>query len=415
MRTAAQLLSEIKELQSRERQGLDVTDELRVMGDELARRGFLSGEAFVDAGNAIRGGSRFAGPDADPSLVKHLAKGGSIGPGGEFRHARGGPAGQIGGHASSGSLLHGMKALAQGTPSAGGYLVPQDVSEQVLGLIRARSAVMGMGPKVVRVEGSELVLNAFSTGSSAAYVAEGARIPVSEPTFSQAVILRPKLLAALVPASNRLPEIEDQLKAEIAEVIALRRDLSFLQGLGTSEPLGIRNQAGLTPGPNLGANGRTPTFDDLKAVVAALRGANAPFQKPGWIFHPRLLSTLETVKDADGRYLADAGLLSFDATGGGGKLLGFPFRTTGQIPVNLTRGTSNDATYIVFGSDWQDAWVGEDQRLEIELSREATYSTDGTTWASAFQQNQTLFRALESHDLGLARPSHFVVVEGVRP
>jgi hypothetical protein len=72
---------------------------------------------------------------------------------------------------------------------------------------------------------------------------------------------------------------------------ALRLDSSFLQRSGTGgEPLGIKNMSGVTAGPSLGANGRS-SFDDLKAIPASLRALNAPFQRPGWIFHSRLLAT----------------------------------------------------------------------------------------------------------------------------
>jgi hypothetical protein len=54
-------------------------------------------------------------------------------------------------------------------------------------------------------------------------------------------------------------------------------DLAFLRGSGTSnERLGIRNISGLTAAPNLGTNGSTPTFDNLKDVVTNLPAANAP-------------------------------------------------------------------------------------------------------------------------------------------
>ena len=206
------------------------------------------------------------------------------------------------------------------------------------------------------------------------------------------------------------------MKSDIAEVLSLRADLAFIEGTGAAgEPRDIRNITGLTPAPSLGANGATPTFDNLKDLVAAVRAANAPFERPGWIFHPRTISTLEKLKDTQGRYLADAGLLTFDATGGGGTLLGFPFRTTTQIPTNVTRGTSNDTSYIIFGSDWQECWVGEEQALRIDASGDASYSSDGTTWNSAFQQRQTVFRAEWAHDIGLRRPQFFSVMGGVRP
>jgi len=151
-------------------------------------------------------------------------------------------------------------------------------------------------------------------------------------------------------------------------------------------------------------------------AVAALRAANAPFAQPGWVLAPRTLSSLEKVKDTTGRYLRDAGLLTFDATGGGGTLLGFKFVTTTQVPKNITRGTSSDASYILFGSDWDQCWIGENEELVIETSGEASYTPDGgTTWISAYQARQTLYRAVMAHDLGLRRPSLFLSIEGVRP
>lgn len=151
-------------------------------------------------------------------------------------------------------------------------------------------------------------------------------------------------------------------------------------------------------------------------MVAGLRAVNAPFQRPGWIFNPRTLNTVEKIKDGQGRYLADTGLLEYDPTGGGGRLLGFQFVTTTQIPTVLEVGGSDDCSYIVFSSDWQECWIGENLDLVIDASDTATYSADGgTTHVSAFQARQTVLRALSVHDLALRRPQFFTVMEGVRP
>jgi HK97 family phage major capsid protein len=101
------------------------------------------------------------------------------------------------------------------------------------------------------------------------------------------------------------------------------------------------------------------------------------------------LNTLEKMKDADGRYLVDAGLLTFNSTGAGGTLLGYRFATTTQIPLNLVNGSSNDCTEIYFSSDWDEAWLGVEDELRIEVSNEASYTSDGgSTWHSAWQQRQ---------------------------
>jgi HK97 family phage major capsid protein len=360
-----------------------------------------------------RPGSRFAGSAAAPSFVEMIAAGETVKT--VSPPAKDSP---------TTGIAHWMatKALAEGSGASGGFLVPIQYASDVLTMLRARSAVMRLNPTIVPVE-KELDITSLSTGASAAYVAENARIPVTEQTFAQSVLLRPRDLAALVPVSNRLlrdaasnPSVERIIRDDLAEVIALRADLAFLRGTGAAgEPLGIRNTAGMTPAPNLGVNGGTPSYDSLKDVVAAIRAQNAPFDNPGWIFHPRLLNTLEKVKDASGRYLAETNLLTFDATGGGGTLLGYPFRTSSQIPINLTTGSSTDTTEVFYSSDWSEAWIGEEIALRLEVSGEASYSTDGTTWNSAFQQQQTLFRAVTCHDIGLRRPNLFSVMQGVRP
>jgi len=364
-----------------------------------------------------RRGSRFVGQGADPAFVEHIANGG------ELRLAE--RQTSLARKVPQGGGLAGtfVKALSEGTGSSGGYLVAPEVSAEVVHLIRARSAVARLGPRVVPVS-KELSVTSLSSGATAYYTAENAPIPVSEQTFAQAVLLRPRELAALVPVSNRLlrdaadnPAIEDVLRADLAEIIALREDLAFLQGTGTGgEPLGIRTTPGLTAAPSLGANGGVPTFDDLKNTVAGLRAVNAPFNRPGWIFNPRTLSTIERIKTSDGNYLGEAAdLLSFDRTGGGGTLLGFPFVTTTQVPTNLTTGTNTDTSYVVFSSDWQEAWVGEEQGLTIEASDAATYDSGGGVWVSAWQNRQHVFRATLAHDFALRRPAFFTVLSGVRP
>ena len=99
--------------------------------------------------------------------------------------------------------------------------------------------------------------------------------------------------------------------------------------------------------------------------------------KPGWLFNPRLLRKLEKVKDSTGRHLADSDLLTFDTDGGGGTLLRFRFSTSTQVPISLTTGSSSDTSFIVLSSDWDEAWIGENQSLEIDASDSATYSVDG--------------------------------------
>lgn len=246
-----------------------------------------------------RRGSRYVAPGAEPGFVEHVANGGSY----QTAEQKGAPAGQARGPNLAAFMA---KALAEGTGSAGGFLVPVEYAEGVLRLIRARAAVMALGPRIVPVK-KQMNLVSLASGATAYWTLENARITPSEQTFAEAALLVPKALTGLVPVSNQLlrdadnPSVDEVVGTDLAEVLALRFDLAALRGTGAGgEPLGIRNVAGLTPAPALGANGGTPTFDQLKDMVANLRAVNAPFQRPGFVFHPRTLNTLEKGRTARG-------------------------------------------------------------------------------------------------------------------
>jgi len=445
MRTIQQVLAELRSLAAQAQQGHDVTARQADVQAELAQLGYVPQAAppanpydpanpmFALAAQAYalaqRGGSRYAGPNADPEAVRHLAAGGSYAPDGSPQVSGLPPGWQTSTPPGSKAPGRGRtladtmtKALAEATPSAGGVLVPEEVSSEIVQLVRNRVAVMRMGPTIVPVA-KELDLPYMSTGSAAYYVAENARIPVTEPTFALVPKLRPMELAALLPVANRLlrdaatnPTLEDALRQDMAGALAGRQDLAFLQGLGGgNEPLGVRNHGGLTAAPELGTDGEVPTLADFQRMVGGVRSVNAPFARPGWIFHPDVLTWLEILTDSTGRPLLEGDLLRIDPSGGGGTFLGYRFQTTGTIPTTLTVGASTDCTYVVFGSDWNEAWVGENLDLLIEASNDATYSPDGgTTHISAWQQRQTVFRALSNHDFALRRPEYFTVMEGVR-
>jgi HK97 family phage major capsid protein len=358
-------------------------------------------------------GSRYVGPDADASLVEQVAKGGTI------RSTKS----PVRGTNGAGSLAYAMKALSSGTGSAGGYLTVPQLAAELTPLLRARTAVLALGATVMPVS-KELDVAGLSSGASAYWVAENAAIPTSEETFSFAAVLRPKPLAALIPVSNRLlrdaavtPSLDQALRTDLSQVIALRADLAFLRGTGSGgEPAGLLDFAGTTPAPDLGVDGATPSYDDLMAMVGGLRDVNAPFTSPGWCFSPKLITVLQTMKTSTGSYLSsDPNLLSFDATGGGGRLLGLPFRTTSQVPSNLHVGTSTDCSEIYLSSDWSEMWVGMDGDIRIEVSNEASYTPDaGSTWISSFQNDQSLFRCILWIDAAPRRPQLFSVMTGVR-
>lgn len=314
-----------------------------------------------------------------------------------------------------------QKAMAEGTDTAGGFLVPEEWMPDVLGLLRANTVVRQAGPRL-QPFAKQMNQTSISSGAVAYYTQENARITPSEPTLAEAPLLTPKDLTGLVAVSNNLlsdaPEADQLVRADLAEVMGLREDLAFLQGTnaGGAEPLGMRNFVGRTQNPlgTLGGgNGALLTLADVRRFRAKTRVLNA--QNPTWVwfFAPEFITHLETLTDPDGRFLADTNILKINSDGLSGTLDGVPFFSTTTIPANLTYGESTNATYVIL-ANIREVVIGQNQDLIIDVSNEATYTTDGgTTWRSAFQERQTLFRASMRHDIAPRRPNQVLVQEGV--
>lgn len=433
----------LKSKQTREERIAEQVKE--VLGEHLGVTpdgGFDLDSAVTKALSGRRELSRFAGPGADLEAVKALADGGSTAATPEVRVGEdraikaieeGANLAQFLGIASR--IKNGMaedvemrfmkgvrqKAMAEGTDTAGGFLVPQEWMPDILGLLRANTVVRAAGPRLQPFN-KQMNQTAISSGATAYYTQENARITPSEPTLAEAPLLTPKDLTGLVAVSNDLlndsPSADTLVRADLAEVMGLREDLAFLQGTnaGGAEPLGLRNFVGRTQNPlgTLGGgNGELLTLAQMRRFRAKTRTLNA--QNPTWVwfFAPEFITHLETLTDPDGRFLADSNILKINPDGLSGTFDGVPFFSTTTIPANLSFGSATNATYVIL-ANIKEVVVGENQDLIIDVSNEATYTTDGgTTWRSAFQERQTLFRASMRHDIAPRRPNQVLVQEGV--
>src|SRR4029079_10327487 len=102
---------------------------------------------------------------------------------------------------------------------------------------------------------------------------------------------------------------------------ALREDLSFLQGTGSAgEPRGMKNMTGRTLDPlALGANGRHLSLPQPRQIRNTVRAFNSRNPRWHYFFPPQLLSHLEGLTDADGRFLVDTSILTIDGNGTTGR------------------------------------------------------------------------------------------------
>ena len=96
-----------------------------------------------------------------------------------------------------------------------------------------------------------------------------------------------------------------------------------------------------------------------------------------------------------------------------GTLMGYAVGVTTQIPTNIMVGATPNGTEIYL-ADFGDCFIGEDETLMIDYSKEATYKDDGANIISAFQRDQTLIRVIAKHDFGPRHVESIVVLNKVQ-
>jgi HK97 family phage major capsid protein len=301
------------------------------------------------------------------------------------------------------------KALAAGDAAAGGFLIPDQYSADIIELLRAQSVVRKLNPLQVPMPMGTLTLPKITGGVTAQYIGENVNIPKGQPSFGS-LRLTYKKLAALVPVSNDLLRynaygVDAIVRDDLVSGIAMREDIAFIRDDGSQfTPKGLRYWA---PAANLiPANGTVNLANvtsDLAKLILQLMNANVRMLRPGWMFAPRTMMYLMTVRDGNGNFaFRDEMLL--------GRLWNFPFGATTQIPINLGGGTDESEVYF---TDMADVVIGDATSIIIDASTEAAYH-DGTQVVAAFSQDQTVVRAIVQHDLGMRHDASVAVLTAVK-
>jgi HK97 family phage major capsid protein len=298
---------------------------------------------------------------------------------------------------------------------SGGVFVTPEFSSDLIENLRPMSVVQSLNPMFVPLNGS-LAFPKVTGSTTASYIGEAAAIPKTGITTGQ-LRLTPKKLGALVPISNDLLRQNSiasdvVVRDDLSLSLALRGDLAKIRGLGTQHsPRGMRywvaagnivdcSQAGF-------GTDSTPTLAELnntfEQMVYLLEAANVPMVRPGWIWHPRTTKVLRGARDTDGRYVYRDEIQR-------GVFYNYPYRQTTQIPINL--GGSSDESEIYL-ADFAQLLDAEQEGLIIDASREASY-VEGSVTRSAFQNDETIVRAIMLHDFGSRYDEAISVATGVK-
>jgi HK97 family phage major capsid protein len=300
------------------------------------------------------------------------------------------------------------KALEATDSSAGGVLIPPGWSADVIELLLERAVVRSMGPTVVPMPNGTMQFPKLTGGATAGYIGESQNAPVTEQTFGQ-INLTWKKLACLIPVSNDLLRFEAAgadaiVRDDAVAAMAIREDQAFLRSDGSEfAPKGLLYHC--VSGNKFDANSTVNLANvttDLATAILTLRNANVRFIRPGWLMAPRTEMYLMSVRDTNGNFAFRDEMMA-------GRLWGFPFASSTEIPINLGTGTDESEVYLV---DFADVVLGEANTLMVSASDVAAYH-DGTTVQAAFSLDQTVMRLLAHHDMNVRHEESICIIEAV--
>jgi HK97 family phage major capsid protein len=284
------------------------------------------------------------------------------------------------------------RAMSVGTATAGGHTVPNPLSNKIIDLARAATQVIAAGATTVPMTSTTLKIPRLTGEGQPAWRNENAAVTAGDLAFD-AVTLTARSLDRLVIVSRELVEDSDPAASQIiaqsfAAQIALELDRVALMGSGTPpEPRGVLNTSGITTTTHTANGAALGNYDFfLDAAGAVLANGYSP---NAHIVAPRTVTSLGKLKDTQQNYLAAPTTM-------------LPMLVTKQVPVNLTVGTSTDASYV-FTGQWNMLAIG--MRTGFELR----------TLTERYADNQQIgFLAHLRADVAVLQPAAFVVDTGVR-
>ena len=299
-----------------------------------------------------------------------------------------------------------QNSLSTGSDSGGGYLLAPALSTAFIDLARSASVVTRAGATTIPLTTSELAIARLDSDPTGYWRPETGAITASKPSFGR-YVLRPKVIATLVPVSVEL--LEDSANAGQAIEMAIQGalgqalDRAALKGAGAAaEPLGVVNHSGVNTITGVG----TPTtYANVSAAVGDVLASNydGDIGNLSWILPPVLGETYDNLVTG----------ISSDNT---------PLQPTPWVSMlqryyttNMTLTTTNSPNdHEMIVGDFSQMVLGMRSggvRIEV-LDQGTATDADSVSW-NATTQLLRYVRAYMRVDVALLRPTWFTVLSGV--
>lgn len=275
------------------------------------------------------------------------------------------------------------KALGEDSGTGGGYLVPQEYSNQIIQMSAMNNQVVSRVTTIpVNVQaGTYPSLDqyvaptagvgntAFAGGVTSAVTAEAGTLTATEPGFEM-LQWRVHKVGGYTQVSNELisdsPQaIEALLSTLFAVAVGARNERNILRGTGVGEPLGILNSTAIvnvTPGTN-----STFTWVDVAAMHSRFKPLSGT---PIWLIHPGVWPDILTMEI--GTAGAAAWMANMQAAAGN-VINGYQIVQSEHLP-------QDDNSGDVILADLSAYAFFRRSGLSIAFSEHVAFTTDQGTW-----------------------------------
>lgn len=285
------------------------------------------------------------------------------------------------------SIYGATKALSEDSGVAGGYLVPEDYSGQLVQTINESSAVLNLiTPIPVNVRSGNWPVLDFSdaptagqgdsgmnAGMTAARRTDGGSFTATQPKFGSIGWQVSDMASGYVPVDNELiadspTSIEQLLRRLIASVVGARKEYAILRGTGAGEPLGILNNSStlvqITP-----ANNNVFAYADALNMIARFKPLGDR-RKAAWVAHPSTLPDIGAFEVGTGGAVY---VTNLSQPVQGMPLLGYPLLFSEHLP------QANNSGHIILAS-FDDYLLWERGQIAIDFSEHYLFGTGQSAW-----------------------------------
>lgn len=238
-----------------------------------------------------------------------------------------------------------QRALSKGTTTAGGFLVPTSMSNEIIRSARDMGAIAQLCNEI-RTEGGEtLNLPANTVHGAASWTAESIAYTPSDETFANVALGAYKSTSKIIVSEELVADsqfnLESFLAVEFGERLGVLQNTAFVIGDGSGKPTGLlatTQTSNVTT--STAATGNTTTFSYSALVNGVFALPRQYRRNAAFVVNDGAAKNLYLMVDGQSRPLWSVNV----AAGGPDTFLGYPIYTDPDLPAP---GVSNIS--VLFG------------------------------------------------------------------